>query len=342
MFTAHDLDSLGKTLSKDYTDHKIELTENLAKVATTKGLNQHQTNRVAEAANIESYLNLMKTSEDKYIDFPLADPKKAFSIGQELEKEASAVVSDDYTAPLEKTTVSEVFNKYASLEEVEQSEDLTPEKSESEWRKEASENIGILHCLDNGLLETNSSFEKNYLNLKHQVKQAMLQNIAFGDIKEIIKVAANPVGDQLCETIHEDLKNDLVHISFEKEAEHHTSPNPESKIFKAAESLASNVGRHGKILEAIDHYDTKYTNLVMQAKLPIMYKQAAAPTTAIGKLLANMWDFGKKHKGLAATVPAMGAAYYFGKNKGKAEQGSILQQGYVKLGPNKNPQKIFR
>ena len=132
MFTAHDLDSLGKELSKDYIDHKIELTDNLAKMATAKSLNQHQTNRVAEAANIESYLMLMKTAEDKYIDFPLADPKKAFSIGQELEKEASAVVSDDYTAPLEKVTIPEVFNKFASLEGIERSEDKPPVKSESE------------------------------------------------------------------------------------------------------------------------------------------------------------------------------------------------------------------
>lgn len=342
MFTAHDLDSLGKKLSKDYIDHKIELTDNLAKTATAEGLNQHQTNRVAEAANIESYLTLMKTAKDKYIDFPLADPKKAFSIGQELEKEATAVVSDDYKKPFINTTVPEVFNKFASLEEIERSKDKEIPKSESEWRKEASENLGILQCLNNGLFEANSSFETNYLKLKFLVKQAMLQGTSYNDIKQIIKVAANPLGNQACVAIQEDLKNDLIHISFEKEAQHHTSPNPESKIFKVAQALSSNVGRHGQLQEAIAYYDAKYNELLKKANLPSMYKQAAGPSTAIGKLLANMWAFGKKHKGLAVTVPALGAVYSFGKQKGKAEQGSILQQGYVKLGPTKNPQKIFR
>ena len=132
MFTAHDLDSLGKKLSQDYTEHKIELTDNLAKTATAQGLNQYQTSRVAEAANVESYLVLMKTAEDKYIDFPLANAKKAFELSQGLEKEASSVVSNDYQRPLVEVTIPEVFNKFASLEGIERSEDQAIPKSESE------------------------------------------------------------------------------------------------------------------------------------------------------------------------------------------------------------------
>ena len=132
MFTAHDLDNLGKELSQDYLDNKANLTDNLAKIATTKGLNQHQTNRVAESANVELYLSLMKTAENKYINFPLADAKKAFEISQGLEKEASTVVSNDYNQPLTQVSVSEVFNKFASLEGVERSDKVILSKSKSE------------------------------------------------------------------------------------------------------------------------------------------------------------------------------------------------------------------
>ena len=132
MFTAHDLDSLGKKLSQDYIENKVELTESLAKIATAKSLNKHQISRVAEAANVESYLTLMKTAEDKYINFPLADAQKAYELSQGLEKEANSVVSNDYYQPLVDTSVPEVFNKFASLEGIERSEDQETQKSESE------------------------------------------------------------------------------------------------------------------------------------------------------------------------------------------------------------------
>ena len=344
MLTAHDLDSLGKQLSQDYIDQKVDLTENLAKVATAKGLNQHQTYRVAESANVESYLALMKTAEDKYIDFPLADAKKAYITSQGLEKEASAEPSLDYIKPYTDVPVTEVFNKFASLEGIERSEDQETPKSESEWRKEAADCEGTLKFLDDALLETNSSLEKDYLELKYQVKQAMLQDVTFQDLANIIKVAADPMGETLCEELEKDLKDDLNHYSFQKEAQFSTPPNPESKIFKVALATVRDAGRHFQIQEALDHYDKKYSEILESSKLPRLYKQASKAKSAKEGASA-MWRLIKapfKHWKATGILAGGGVAYGAGKTKGKQQQGAVLQLAATKLGPTKDSRKIFR
>ena len=168
----------------------------------------------------------------------------------------------------------------------------------------------------------------------------MLQDTSFADIKNIVFIAANPIGESLCENIQNDLKDDLKFYSFEKEAQYHASPNPESKIFKSAVSAAGNVGRHQQIDNALSHYTQKYVDIIKEAGIPNFLKKE--PITNMGKFLKSIIVFPGKHPILAAAVPLSVGSYYFGKSKGKVEQGAFLEQGYAKLGPTKNPQKIFR
>ena len=77
MVKPEQLQKLGMQISQDYLENQIPLTQGLEKVATINGLNANQVYRVAEAANVKTYLELMKTAEDDaYIEFDVADPVK--------------------------------------------------------------------------------------------------------------------------------------------------------------------------------------------------------------------------------------------------------------------------
>ena len=168
----------------------------------------------------------------------------------------------------------------------------------------------------------------------------MLQGTTFADIKNVICVASHPVGEPLSDLLQNDLKPDLKFHNFEKEAEYTTSPNPESKIFKSALKVAESIGRHKDIDYAIDKYMEKYEALTKEAGLFPLIKRD--PITNTGKVLKSIINFPTNHPVLALSTPALVGTYYFGKSKGKKEQGAFLAQGYSKLGPTKNKQKIFR
>lgn len=93
MVKPEQLEKLGTQISKEYLEKQIPLTEGLEKVSTLHGLNQNQVHRVAETANVKTYLELMKTAQDdSYIEFDIANPNDV--IEQENDKTASN--SSDY------------------------------------------------------------------------------------------------------------------------------------------------------------------------------------------------------------------------------------------------------
>jgi len=69
---SQDYQRLGEELSSLYLTQKSDLTKSLEKVANTLGLNTEQTQRVAEIANVETYLALTKQNNGGYVDFPVA------------------------------------------------------------------------------------------------------------------------------------------------------------------------------------------------------------------------------------------------------------------------------
>ena len=88
MRTGIELEQLGRDSAKDYIKSSdSSLTESLAKCAATHQLNRQQLNRVAESANVETYLSLIDGTDDKYIEFDLADPKRAFDNTSQKEYE---------------------------------------------------------------------------------------------------------------------------------------------------------------------------------------------------------------------------------------------------------------
>ena len=77
MVEPKELEKLGENISKDYVQKHISLNDGLKKVASGYGLNKQQLRRVAESANVSTYLSLIKTAEDKYLKFDLANAELA-------------------------------------------------------------------------------------------------------------------------------------------------------------------------------------------------------------------------------------------------------------------------
>ena len=70
MYSAHDLEDFGKIASSNLLDKSVSLNEGIQKIAGENSLNRQQINRVVEAANVETYISMMKTAEGKYIMRP--------------------------------------------------------------------------------------------------------------------------------------------------------------------------------------------------------------------------------------------------------------------------------
>ena len=110
-----DLDNFGKRIASDFISDNVNMTSALHKVASTHGLNKQQINRVAETANVESYLSLMKTANDKYLSFPVAD---ATLVNTSLTKKANNAnnISAYNDAPSSDISVSALFGAYKEAE----------------------------------------------------------------------------------------------------------------------------------------------------------------------------------------------------------------------------------
>lgn len=188
MITSTDLDQLGKQVSDKFVSGGVTLNDGLKKVASENGLNREQIQRVAEAANTETYLELIKTSKDNYVNFDLADYK---TVHEGLVKAASdPFVIDDYDLDYEEIAgeFGEVVTE-PTLEKIASEEKLT----ENEALRQADEARATVQVLENALSEANASIEKDYTTLEHQAKQAVLEGTPFSDVIGVIKTSAHQI-----------------------------------------------------------------------------------------------------------------------------------------------------
>jgi len=114
MVEPKELEKLGERISKDYIQKHISLNEGLKKVASEQGLNKQQVRRVAESANVSTYLALIKTAEDKYLKFDLANAELAHEDIVKEGKEETPMY--DYTLDNPDVEVSSIFDLYKKAE----------------------------------------------------------------------------------------------------------------------------------------------------------------------------------------------------------------------------------
>jgi hypothetical protein len=288
MLNSNDLDRFGRDLSRDYLSKEAPLTSGLAKVAAQHGLNKQQINRIAESANVETYLELLKTSEDKYIDFSLANAASAYSSATEQGKEASMVF--DFEDEPKGDIPDSIFSLYETVntESLAKEAAYSPIKTEAEFRKEAYSIEGTLRFIENNVQETVADFEKSYTQLEYFTKQAVLEGTPFNDIDLILSNAIPGIYEPIQKEIKDKLTKSIPHINLEKDAEARGIPNPDSNFFKIAQQVGNSVEHYGKLKKALAHYKGEYQDLTKEAKLPEFYKEASSVIGGAGKLIKGL------------------------------------------------------
>jgi hypothetical protein len=321
-----ELDTLGKEISDGFVHEGVPLNDGLQKSASSQGLNREQIQRVAESANTETYLSLMKTAKENYVDFPLADFK---AVHDSIVKVAKNSLSecDDYDLDYEDVARSKKIEDTSDLEKV---ADIT--KTSAEAHNEAIRARDTMKYLDDAAYESLLNIDNYYASLEKIAKQAILTDIPFNNIKEIIKVAAEIINEPTVELLEPRLEKYAPHIDLNLEGNAEGAPNPNSDLYKTATDLQDEVIRYLKIEEAIDHYHSTYTDLVDEYDLPLV-KEAGD----IGKIVYHATRLlGRTAKGIirgAKKFPtlATGALLYTigrktGKGKGKRQQGKVLSR----------------
>ncbi|MBC8410375.1 MAG: hypothetical protein H8E12_16885 [Rhodobacteraceae bacterium] len=316
MITSHDLDNFGKQAADAFLTDKTALSTSIEKTASENGLNFHQVSRVVEAANTKTYLQLIKTSSDNYVDFPLADAKEIHNtISAPTEKSASA---DDYMSPpITKDTVgTSDFAKEAS----------TKTRSISEIEKDAKYIEGVHTFLVDASQDTRYEFIDTYEDVWSLTKQAVLGDRPFNDVVEVIKNATPNYSSFISEDFKEHSKKALPFTDLTKEASSNGMINPSSDLHIKCEHLEYLGDRYTKILDAAVSYEDKYTELEKEAagigsglkKITIGAGQTVGGV--VGKALQAL------NKPLVVIGGlGLGLSYWGGKSKGRAEQGEILQ-----------------
>jgi len=220
MITSHDLDKFGKQAAKAYLTSNTPLNDTIEKQASTHGLNSHQIARVVESANTNTYLSMIKTAEDNYVDFPLADAKEIHkTVVSHVEKTASL---DDYDA---------APTRFMDTPEPEM--EKTAENSSrtlSEIEKDAARLEGTHAFLIDESHKVRTNFINTYDKVWSMSKQALLQGTPFIDIIKIASEAAPNFTDFIEEDFSEYSKETLPTIDLTKEAEHSGIVNP-SQIY---------------------------------------------------------------------------------------------------------------
>jgi hypothetical protein len=314
MIDPKELEKLGECISKDYIQKHIALNDGLKKVAAEHGLNKQELRRVAESANVGTYLALIKTSEDKYLKFDLADANLTHG---EIVKEGKVVVpTKDYELEEDTVDVENIFAMYktasVSMQEdseieniIEQSDSI---KTGGEFKKKSNYLQGVAEYLNDNYVQVQGRFTTNVENLQDMIKQGVLEGTTYADISSILKNAAECTGEPMIELYRERLANRMPHIDFDKKAEFSGSlPNTETQVFKLASEIEADFLHTLRLEEAYETYRTEYDDLRKKNDSPNMLKNAGFFNTA-----SESFKWFKEHPKSTAAI-AMLASYKLGK-----------------------------
>lgn len=323
MITTFDLESFGKQAAANYVSDGVEMNASILKLADDHNLNLQQIHRVVESANVDTYLQMIKTSEDKYVDFPLADAKMVYTKLTKTADTSATSSSNDYeSAPVKTAEVSLFPGIEATLEKT-----ATMTTPYAEIKKEASRIEGLCRYIANESERLRYEFQEDYDKVWDFTKQAILQGENVTNIFEIIKVASPTYADYIIEDFTEFIDETMPKIDIQKEATYKGIINPKSGLYKLGENLEYLGDRFNKVAGAFVTFTEKYEDLRKQASVLGGLKKlivgggetAFGATKNIGKAIS------KNPKLILAGLVGT-ALYGMGKSKGRRQQGDILQQ----------------
>jgi hypothetical protein len=225
---------MGKAAASAYISSNKPLNDSIIKVAEMYGLNQEQVARVVETANVETYTQLNKIAEDKYIEFPTASlPKVVERLN--FKKEAAALKFEP--------------DPEISTPTVDYSYEVLTDKSEFEKKAEKSyfekNALKVFKTFKQSFSETlediNTDFEEEEKNLYNYVKQASLESGDFYTVKQAMLLANNGPVTKLAIDVYEDkLKKEASHqINFNEKELPKGVLNKNHPIVASLDKLAS-------------------------------------------------------------------------------------------------------
>lgn len=288
-----DLADLGKFAAHDYIEKGIKLNDSLLKFATDNSLSREEINRVAEQANIETYLELLTKTADHYVQFQLADPKEIFEKVANLQP-TPVLPNNDYedikpTLSMFKIDEkSEVINKNAMYLEY----------------------LGKRGNLDHrvsDLMQKRAQVIDDVTKITYMVKQALLQGHIFNNIVEIIKLASPSLSNYLVDELKKEFSNMSAQIDLEKSANEYLVPSTDSELFVNLSKLDNH---YDVLVKTANELNDKYTEAIEFSK-----KYDFHPHTKIAGTVQNIIDFAKKHPVISMVTPAFVGGYVVGKNK---------------------------
>jgi hypothetical protein len=314
MYTSLDLETFGKQISEQHFQTKESLTSLLSKVASSHELTSQQVHRVAESANIDTYLNMMKTAEEKYIKFEVADPIAVAHGQTQVVKTASVVTNYDYNTSLEDHLHDLIPSAEKTAEEI-----TIPEPTNTEMQKEAGLKLGAVIRKENHLLDDQLIIASEFDSIEGLVKQALLGGTSFSDIAHVLKVAAPISNMGLITHIKADLEKNIPHHNFEV-ASCDRDLRTDSKLYKKAaafdksvDTLITKVAEYTEILQ-------DYVTYVQDKELPILHKEAG-----VLKKVKNVGEFVGKHKVMSTMAVFVPVSYKAGKEKGKRDMSKNIK-----------------
>jgi hypothetical protein len=370
-----DLNILGKKISEEFIVKKADMTRSLAKVASEHGLNKQQVKRVAEVANVEAYVSLMKTADDKYLTFPVADAdvvtssfsKKAdignisayndapktdvsasdiFAAYGRMDKTANwsnPIVIDNKTIQIALTKeAEEIIRKNASVSErlselrnknlIKEAQEVSP-SSAANVMKLANEHQGVISFVQRELSNRSSNALCTADKLYHIVKQACLSGNTYSDVHSVLKFASPIIGEDVSKVILHKLAEEAPHLNYDI-TDVNEIPNTETVIYKTAQALEEQVLWAARLDSALDKLYVKYANFAHSNDIPNVFKNTIKERFA-SNFVKTAVDSIKATPILAAFVAGSYFGNRAGKDRGKREQGRVLQEAMLEVGKPK-------
>ena len=229
MRDSSELINIGKQLADEYVERGVDLTENLTKVANLQNFNIQQIKRVAETANVETYLKLANLAEDGYVEFKLANADETSKV---INKVATDIASTNF----------DLWEDLPSRH-IKEAEDLFTLEKKAEAKPlsfdEVAINLRDLNIAENNAIYNYYELQDKFNNVEYLVKQAMASGDDFPEIKEVLKEASTEYNDLLINLLKDRLEDKLPTKDFKKEATSDHIINRDSEIFKAASEYNS-------------------------------------------------------------------------------------------------------
>lgn len=339
MRTPEELLLLGRQVSRDFISKGKDMNESIEKVANALGLNEQEVKRVAEQANVDTYLNMVNKSSDRYVEFPLADPTKINA--HEKTAESASTVSDTDYIDLASTDNIEfslsMYNGIGEMLKVAELEEASTSIVEEEIKLARLEGT-LQYVIDNANQEILKLAELADTCL-YEEKQAILAGETPEEVFSIVKEAADLASEFLVDQHVSVLEKDLSNTDFSKVAA--CAPkgkkvNKKSKLYKAAEAVENQNKYIFEILALSDKYGKDLEKMaaagaVAKGALGAIKRLFSAGGRGLGKIKGFYSKYPRLSSALTAASIAGPLSYEIGKTVGesKAVNGLTPEQAAV-------------